>query len=454
MAGPWYVDSAAVGTGTGLSWTNACTKIATVLGKAVAAGDSIYVRNTHSETTAATVTWTFPGTTTSPNKVICADNTNSPPLSSDLSPASGSTTPGGGAVAAVTGASNLIIQGEVYIRGLTMNLGSGSSSALFQTGPSGTAIKLSLCKVTFLTTDATGNSGVNTIGGGGNGAVDFENCLWTWGSTNQYFNMIGVGSVRFYGVGGATAGSVPASLFKNASSGAGAVLTVEDMDLSASGSGKTLITQGNGSPTVMLHNCKLGASVTVASGSAVPLSQRVDVINCDSGATNYRNERYDYAGTLTTDTVDIRSGGASDGTTPIAHKVITTANANSTFPFECFDILEWWGTGIGSSHTISIPIMSNATLTNANIWPEVEYLGSASFPQGSVASGGLADPLATPANWATDSVSSWTTTGVSGPVKQTLSVSFTPQQAGPIRVRIKVAVASQTLRIDPLLQIV
>jgi hypothetical protein len=98
--------------------------------------------------------------------------------------------------------------------------------------------------------------------------------------------------------------------------------------------------------------------------------------------------------------------------------------------------------------------MSNATLTNADVWPEVEYLGSSGSPLGFVASGGLADPLATPAYWALDATSVWVTTGVSGPVQQTLSVAFTPQLVGYVRVRIKVAKASQTLRIDPLLRIV
>jgi hypothetical protein len=108
----------------------------------------------------------------------------------------------------------------------------------------------------------------------------------------------------------------------------------------------------------------------------------------------------------------------------------------------------------GSPVTVSIPVLSNAALTNADIWPEVDYLGSSGVPISTLASGRVANLLSSTSAtaWPTDGTSNWTTTGIVGPVQQILSVTFTPQIAGFVRVKVKVAKPSQTVRIDPLLQ--
>jgi len=49
--------------------------------------------------------------------------------------------------------------------------------------------------------------------------------------------------------------------------------------------------------------------------------------------SNYRVEKYVYEGTQTTETVVIRTGGASDGITGISWKIVTTANSKWTLPF-------------------------------------------------------------------------------------------------------------------------
>lgn len=79
----WYVNSAASGSGAGTSWANACTTIAAAIAK-MAAGDDIDVASTHNESNSASVTWTFPGTAASPNRVFSCDTTNSPAGGSDL----------------------------------------------------------------------------------------------------------------------------------------------------------------------------------------------------------------------------------------------------------------------------------------------------------------------------------------------------------------------------------
>jgi hypothetical protein len=79
---------------------------------------------------------------------------------------------------------------------------------------------------------------------------------------------------------------------------------------------------------------------------------------------------------------------------------------------------------------------------------EVEYLGTSGFPLSVTSSDRAATILATPANQTTSS-ETWTTTGLTTPVKQKLSVTFTPQEKGPIIARVYLAKASTTVYVCP-----
>jgi hypothetical protein len=180
-------------------------------------------------------------------------------------------------------------------------------------------------------------------------------------------------------------------------------------------------------------------------GSIATPSHRVDLIRCDSGATNYRTERYRYQGTLTTETTIVRTGGASDGTTPIAWKILTTADAEWHSPFECFPISIWNET-TGSPIDVTVEGVwgGGAVPLNDEIWMDVEYLGSALTPQGSFTTTTKADILATGAN-TTASSEVWG--GSTTEFK--LVATITPEMAGPITVYVKAAKASSTFYIDP-----
>jgi hypothetical protein len=88
-------------------------------------------------------------------------------------------------------------------------------------------------------------------------------------------------------------------------------------------------------------------------------------------------------------------------------------------------------------------VTDGVTLTDKEAWLEVEYPGTSGFPVSSFASD-KAGILASAANQTSSSVT-WTTTGLSGPVKQKLAVTLTPQEKGVIRARVMLAKASTTL---------
>lgn len=171
--------------------------------------------------------------------------------------------------------------------------------------------------------------------------------------------------------------------------------------------------------------------------------------NCDATDTNYRLWEETYAGSTKQETTVVRTGGASDGTTPLSWRLASNTLAEyPTLVHESPEIVRWNET-IGSAITATIEILTdNVTLTDAECWLEVQYLGTSGFPLSLFISDAKADILATAANQTT-STEAWTTTGIGTPVKQKLSVTFTPQEKGFIHAVVKLAKPSTTVYVDP-----
>ncbi len=240
--------------------------------------------------------------------------------------------------------------------------------------------------------------------------------------------------------------SVPTTLFISIP----ASLLLVGVDLSGAGSGKTLIgASAPGGNTSML-NCKLGASVTVAA-TPTTLNQETYLIISDSANTNYRSEKYSYTGTQTTETTIVRTGGASDGTTPISWKVVPTANSKWTLPFECIPITIWNNTITPSTFTVTVFGTSSggSVPDNATVWIDVEGLGTASFPLGTITTTTKADNLATAGSGTADGSSTWG--GGVTPFKIVTS-AITMQSKGYLNITVKVVTSAgtPTIYIDPL----
>jgi hypothetical protein len=415
----YYVYSGAVGAADGTTWADAYTTVVTaVSGKS--AGDTFYIADDHAESTAGNVVITSPGTAASPCRFLCVDRGGSvPPVSADLA-----TT---GTIASSTG--DVDMRGESYWYGLSfeaaavISIGVGGGSCpnnVYEDcqfiGPSFVYIRLSPGHTTWINCDYEANH------------VD---SAWT------------IEGAWFEWRGGTVSGSaLPNYCFQIGNYTEN--FLIEGVDLSAFGGGKTLFNLANRNFNAILKDCKLGAGVTVMGSIATP-SHRVDLIRCDSGATNYRTERYRYQGTLTTETTIVRTGGATDGTTPIAWKIITTANPEWQSPFEAYPISIWSET-TGSPVTVTVEGTwgGGAVPLTDEVWMDVEYLGNASYPQGSFVTTTKADILATGASLPAGS-GGWA--GSTTAFKLTASV--TPQMKGLIKASVKVAKVSSTFYIDP-----
>lgn len=398
-----------------------------------AAGDNIYVSDNHAESTAAAITIALAGSNASPVKIICGDDSAEPPTAAATT---GTVT--------TTGNSNITFNGtNYYVYGLRFNVGTGavnatiapvnttSAQATFDsctfdcvaTG-SGTGVSVSAGELYLV------NSWVKFANAGGTIAVNIAN--------NTRFEWHG---------GGLESGTTsPTQLVEVASSDG----RLSGLDLSAGGSGMHIFQFSGGPARYSIRNSKLPASWSgsLVTGTLVA-GCRFEMYNCDSTDTNYRLLISDYAGTVSQETTIVRTGGASDGTTTISHKFVTTANAEYPhIPLAGPEIVIWNDT-TGSSKTVTVEIVTdNVTLTDGECWLEVQYLGTSGFPLGSIASDAKADVLATAANQAT-STETWTTTGLTTPVKQKLVVTFTPQEVGFVHAVVKLAKASTTVYVCP-----
>jgi hypothetical protein len=105
------------------------------------------------------------------------------------------------------------------------------------------------------------------------------------------------------------------------------------------------------------------------------------MVNCDSGAVNYRNEVSALQGALTTETTIVRTSGQSDGTTAVSRKIVTNTNPAWGMPFEAPPIAIWNET-TGSAITVTLYGIwgGGAVPNNDDFWIDVEYLGSSGSP--------------------------------------------------------------------------
>ena len=428
----YYVYSGAGGGGaTGADWANAyLTMTLALVGKV--AGDIFYVAHDHVESTAAAVTLTFQGTEVNPSRIYCVDRLGSvPPVPADQRTTGQIST---------TGAFTITLGGTFKVRGLVLSAGSGASIASIAIG--GTASRssrLANCSLILANTGATSRI---TLGGQG-GLCLIENCNFT-------FNAVGHGIIpvgRLFVRGGAILGTAPTTLLIPGTGVTRALFA--GMDLSLLTTAKNLITVVNpATPTnVIFKDCKLGVGVNVITGAFNAMGAcEVTLIRSDSVDANYRMEHHAYLGKQETDAVVYRNGGASDGTTPISWKITTSANSEWGWPFETVPI-SFWNEVVGYPITVTVQGIwaGGAVPLNDEIWTDVHYLGTSGFPLGLTATCTKPGELDISTNLPAGS-GQWL--GMSG-TQFAMTVSFTPQEKGPITVYVNAAKPSSIFYIDP-----
>jgi hypothetical protein len=412
-----------------------------------AAGDVIYVSQAHTESNSTETVLSFAGTNVNPVRIICGNDAAAPPTA--LGTGATINSVGGGS----SGAHNVTIEGNVYARGLTIDCASDAgawSPTLKLSNGSNNAQLYESC--TFRVS-GVGGGGRIQMGSGNSGqqvAVTWKDCSVRFGNAGHAILPL---QTKFRWSGGSIE-SGGAALNNFIELGADqADIVIEGVNLSNLSTTANLVaTSTAGVGRVVFRNCRLPASWTGTLGTRQSPTLRVEMHNCDSTDTNYRMWADDYYGSTRTSTSVLRTGGASDGTTPISWQVITSANAGM-YPINAHETPEIvaYNSTVGSSVTVSVEIAQDsaaAALTDKECWLEVQYLGTSGTPLALFASEGNANPLPAASGVAqTTSSEAWT--GLTSPTRQVLLVSVTPQEVGFIHAVVRVAKASTTVFVCP-----
>jgi hypothetical protein len=415
-----------------------------------AAGDTIYVSQAHNETTAAGISWVVWGTLPNPTRIICVDDSAEPPTTlatTGVVNMTNATT----ATLAITGDAG--VPGGLYVYGLTFNLGTTARSSMSWTvGPDGRG-RATFEKCNFhIATNIGFGSSISPGGAGHNVMLD---CGFKFAHASY---SVPVASNRMVIIGGSilSGGVSPTTLFASGTNFSGDTL-MEGFDLSNCDSALQLQTGSAGVTRgrFVMRNCKMPASWTGAYFSASARTEQwlASFHNDDSTGTNYRSCTAMYAGDILSETTLVRSGGATDGITPLAWKATTNANANFLSALVTEEMTAWVDQ-IGAARTATVEILhdSATNLKDDEVWLEVKYLGSSATPICSHLTDFKASVIATAADQATSSAT-WNTTGMSNPNKQKLEVTFTPQMKGFVHAKVYISKASKTVYIDPMLTV-
>jgi hypothetical protein len=363
------------------------------------AGMNVYVGDDHSEA----------NTGTSYNAVsicliLCVDHTASlPPGTGNLKTTATINVTGVLTFLSNTSGSQGYVYGVVFTSTSTFTIAGGAQ----------TRNRLEHC--TFTIAGAAGTFNFGATSGGQN--LELKDCsfgITSWSSANQGF-ILDAGTIKIEnGVFTATVSTTALALIASNSSSASAAV-FEGCDFSGIASTQYLLgtVAGTSVPSgfITFKDCVISAGTIIYAGAThLPAFDNVtiDLNRTDGGGTAYRNERYRLEGQLTTATGIVRTGGASDGATPVSHQIATNANTNNVqriFNSVPFAI---WNAVIGSNRNVTVyGIVNDSRVPNNDeVWFDVEYLGSASSPKGSYARGGKANVLAA-GSALTASTSAW-----------------------------------------------
>lgn len=437
----------------GSTWALAKATLAGAVAIA-SAGDRIFVSHVHDETTAAAITYNIPGTPNAPVQILCANDGAEPPTTLATTAIIKTTTGGNGR--------NIVFgTGSFYVYGLNIAPGYGSTSnyatiGLRNSGTAGfNAQTYEACNLTLPPFSSVNNN--ISIGLSANTTssikVNLIDCVFDYGNAAASAGINVANRVRF---AECTWININTTAFKPlGNSGRSFDVQLDNCDLSAYGSGKNLVDVG-ALPTgdFILRNCKIGAAVSVTTGSFPAPGARVKLHNTDSADTQHALYDTGYTGIVALETTQVRTGGADDGLNPYSWRMTSSANCDALVAaLETSEMVQWNDT-VGSAITVTVEILhdSATALQDDEVWLEVGYYGTSGYPLGIAISDKRGSVLATPADQ-TSSSETWTTTGMTNPNTQKLSVTFTPQEVGYLQARVGLGKASYTLIVDPKLTV-
>ena len=379
------------------TWAKGSTAMATLIA-AMADSDWIWLANDSVEAISADTTWTFPGTIVSPNRIVSVQKDTPPSVAL------------AGFTINVASTKQLLFRGCYYMWGVTINLATTTGLAnLGISSPAGGGSVFDTCVVNFV---GTGNSAI-AFGTGSSSTIflKVKNITIKYSSATQVISISDPCLIDGLIIDPASS-AAPTKLIAGISSAGGFDIIIQNCDLTAGAQGIVIFPATSSyAVKAWFKNSKLPANwngTLVAGGAITSKHFEAEMINCDSGETNYRRQKYNYFGFLRDETALVATGGAYDGTTRLSWKIATTANANPVNPFDSGELAFWNDTEI-TQRTATVEIIHSAAalLTDADIWLELDYSANTGDPLYAKLTDRVADLFVTAAANQTASTTDW-----------------------------------------------
>lgn len=432
-----YVKHTGSNTAPYDTWAKAATTLATAMG-AAAAGDTVFVASTHVETQATAMSMTGNGTLAAPIRILSV--TEASPPTTVTAGASISTTVGG----------TITLPNSTHIEGVVFDAGSATSAASLNFASPSTSVgtTTTIRGATLRNNSANsanrvafGTVASNVIGG----KYLIEACAFRFAHAGASLQGNG-GELRFVGCNIEDGGTAITTLYRGQTGNQKSQAFFDACDFTNAATSVTLAGTMGAGASATFKNCKLPSGWTGTLAANLYAGARASMYNCDSGNTNYRMQIAEYHGDIYSETGIYRTGGASDGTTPLSWRMVTNANAlKDSLPLMSDEIVVWNDSTTSKTLTIEIAQEGGTALKDDEVWVEVQYLGSADT-LGSVTTDRKVNLLAAGVDQTTSTVA-WV--GFTSATKQRLSVTFTPAKAGPIFARVYLSKPSTTIYVCP-----
>lgn len=425
------------------SWATAANWTSTVA-RMCSAGNVVYYSHDHLETitttAAAAWSWGWLGTSTSSVRVMSSvSSSGEPPTIQQF-----------GASISTTAANNMVVVSTnawVYFYGMAYQCGTASTAADLTLNTGNAQVVYERCRFK-LGAQNTG-SDFNVVQGLG-GETILKHCSTLVTHADTAFQIIlNAGTIRI--IGGQTLSTTPNPLFEST---LGGKIYVDGFDCSSLDSAFNFINTTGRITEVHVRNTRvpnswtgnLNATAVISNGSVYEL------MNSDSADTNYRLAMRQPYGSCYHETTIVKTNGATDGVTPISWLVSTNAKAQWSHQFVESPEIVRWNTTVGSPITCTIDFLVGVTtMTNNQVWMEAQYLGLSGRPLGFFSNN--TTTWGAPSSYQSISAADWTSTGITDPVRQKLSVTITPEEAGFIHAKVMNATSSTPIYVDPVIQL-
>ncbi len=427
-----FTDDGGSATSPYDTWAKASTTFLVAVDLA-AAGDRLIIGHDHAETPSVNTNYVFPGTTADPNIVISATST------------------AGGSVVTYNKADNV----QIDITGANADWAiTGGIVKLY-------GISIKCTDDIRLETDLTNSywedcrielvaNGRLTIGNReGRLKHVFKNVdLVFAGSADSSIRCLG-GPFVWMGGSVAWSGVQPTALFDLVNRFV--QVDISGVDLSAITS--ALVDVSDASSIMMsFHHCLLDSGVSLTTGTHNVPSTTILMSGCDDTTGNdlYRLEYVDFWGSTVHDDAIFRTtDGASDGTTPISWKMVSTANAAEFVePTRSPPIYSWVDATGSTTFTVQCLWDSVTDIQDDEIWLEIEFLEASADTDSAFADDRMTDISSTPGDQTTNATA-WTET-LTNDNEFALAVTVTVNRVGPVIGRVYLAKPSTTIYVDPL----